>query len=59
MLKKYFLYLLRWQLSTPPLALCCWFFREYGTVAATIIANFIGGLVFFWVDKRIFNSRKK
>ena len=59
MIKKYFLYLLRWQLSTPPLALCCWLFSEYGTVIATIIANLIGGLVFFWVDRWIFNSKTK
>jgi len=57
MLKKYLLYLLRWQLSTPPLALCCWAFSSLGVIPATIIANLIGGMVFFFVDKQIFGGK--
>ena len=57
MLKKYLLYLLRWQLSTPPLAICCWAFSSLGVIPATIIANLIGGLIFFWVDLLIFRGR--
>ncbi|AQQ09699.1 hypothetical protein L21SP3_01509 [Sedimentisphaera cyanobacteriorum] len=56
--KRYFLYLLRWQLSSPLLAGCLYFLASTGTVVATIISNLIGGLIFFWVDKFIFQSRK-
>ena len=59
MIKKYLLYLLRWQLSSPILALCLLWLGGIGTVWATIIANLIGGLIFFWVDKYIFKENKK
>lgn len=58
MIKQYGLYLLRWQLSTPILALCLYFLTDLNEWAATIIANLIGGLIFFWVDKKIFNNKK-
>lgn len=51
------LYLLRWQLSTPVLALCMWIFRDRGDVGAAIAANFIGGLIFYNIDKVIFRER--
>ena len=56
MLKKYFLYLIRWQLSTPILALCM-YYMTFNVTAKTIIANLIGGLIFFWVDRYIFKSK--
>jgi hypothetical protein len=44
----------RWQLSTPVLWLVV---RNMGTsLQATILANLIGSLIFFWVDKFIFTS---
>lgn len=52
--KKYALYLLRWQLSTPILTVCLVFLAGLGELWATIIANLIGGLIFFWVDRYIF-----
>jgi hypothetical protein len=58
MLKRYFLYLLRWQLSTPILAVCVTLLSSLGNVLATVIANLAGGLMFFWIDKLIF-SRKR
>lgn len=62
--KRYILYLIRWQLSTPLLAPVVAFFKQspniFGTaedwIAATI-ANLIGGLIFFWVDSYIFTSK--
>lgn len=62
--KRYALYLIRWQLSTPLLAPIVAYFKHsdamFGTaedwIAATI-ANFIGGLIFFWVDSFIFTSK--
>lgn len=59
MIKKYLMYLIRWQLSTPILAVCVALLATYGTTFATIIANLIGGLIFFWVDRWIFKSKNK
>ena len=55
--KQYFLYLVRWQLSTPILAVVLVVLASYGELSATIVANFIGGLIFFWVDRFIFTSK--
>ena len=55
---KLLLYLFRWQLSTPILAIVLHFLHEkYGNLPSTIIANLIGGLVFYKIDKHIFKSR--
>lgn len=54
-MKKFILYLIRWQLSTPILFLCLQFL-ELGTFWNTIISNFIGGCIFFFVDKKIFKK---
>lgn len=54
-MKKYFLYLIRWQLSTPILALCL-NLLHFATLTNTIIANLIGGIIFYWVDKYIFRG---
>ena len=56
--KKYLLYMIRWQLSTPILAVALIWFSTMSKLMATVIANFIGGLIFFWVDMFIFTSRK-
>ena len=54
---KFILYLIRWQLSTPILALCLSVFN-FNTIINTIIANLIGGAIFYWVDKFIFKENK-
>ncbi len=54
-MKRFILYLARWQLSTPILWLVV---RNLGAgLGTTVIANLIGGSIFFWVDKFIFTSR--
>lgn len=55
--KQYILYIIRWQLSTPILALCLIWLASLNEIIATIIANFIGALVFFWIDKLIFKEK--
>ena len=55
-LKRYALYLIRWQLSTPILAGVGIILASMGALAAAIVANLIGGLIFFWVDRFIFTS---
>lgn len=48
------MYLLRWQLSTPILWLVL---RKMGAgLWSTVIANLIGGAIFFWIDRFIFTS---
>ena len=59
LIRKYGLYLLRWQLSTPILTLVLLWLSDLNTLAATVIANLIGGLIFFWVDRFIFKSASK
>jgi hypothetical protein len=59
MLKKYLLYLGRWQLSTPILALVLIWLRDFNPTIATVVANFIGGLIFFWIDRFIFRTLAK
>jgi hypothetical protein len=57
MVRKYLLYLARWQLSTPILAICVWLLvTRVGTAWATAVANLVGGLIFFWVDRWIFRN---
>jgi len=54
-LRRFVLYLIRWQLSTPILWLVV---RHLGAgFGATMIANLIGGSIFFWVDRFIFTSK--
>ena len=47
---KYVLYVIRWQITTPLLAIVL------ADLPAAILANLIGGLAFFWVDKLIFEK---
>ena len=56
-LKRYLMYLGRWQLSTPILAVCVvWLNAALGPTLTTVVANLIGGLIFFWVDRWIFRN---
>lgn len=55
-MKKFVAYALRWQLSSLILAPCLYWLGGLGVWPATIIANFIGACIFFFVDKRIFKK---
>lgn len=58
--KKLGLYLLRWQMSTPILAIVIALTLDrIGNISSTILANFIGGLIFYKVDELIFTHKKK
>jgi hypothetical protein len=57
--KRYALYLLRWQASTPILAGVGIILAAMGQIVAAIVANLIGGLIFFWVDQYIFTSQSQ
>ena len=58
-MRAFILYLIRWQLSSFILAPCLIWFSGIGVVGATIIANLIGGCLFFFVDKWIFHGGEK
>ena len=53
---KYVFYIIRWQLSTPILAIVLIWLSHYNQWIATIVANFIGALIFFWLDRLIFKT---
>jgi hypothetical protein len=56
---KLIIYLLRWQLSTPILSAVIYFTIDlWGNLASTILANLIGGLMFYKIDKLIFRKKK-
>ena len=55
-MKKFILYLIRWQLSSPLLAFCLWLMGGWNVIVATIVANLGGGCLFFFVDKWIFRK---
>ena len=57
-MKRFILYLIRWQASSPILALCLFFLEPMGAIWATIIANLIGGVISFWVDSLIFKEKR-
>lgn len=49
------MYLFRWQLSTPILWIVV---KQLGVgLWSTVLANLIGGAIFFWVDRFIFTSQ--
>ena len=55
---KLIIYLLRWQLSTPILSMVIYFTIDlWGNLASTILANLIGGLMFYKIDKLIFKKK--
>ncbi len=55
---KLFLYIIRWQMSTPVLFLVIKFL-PFGDLTKTIIANLIGAMLFYQLDKLIFKKGEK
>jgi hypothetical protein len=54
-IKRFILYLLRWEASTPVIALVLYLLNT-NEIIETIIANLIGGIIFYFVDKKIFKK---
>jgi len=54
---KLLFYILRWQLSTPVLYLCM-IWLPWDSLVKTIIANLIGAVMFFPIDKWIMGGKK-
>lgn len=57
-MKRFILYLIKWQSSTIILAPCIAIFSNLGPVWSAIIANFIGGCLYFPIDSLIFKPKK-
>ena len=58
-LKRFLLYAIRWQLSTPIYAIVLYLLKDrFGYVAETMIANLIGACIFFWIDRYIFTKHR-
>ena len=53
MAKRYLLYMIRWQLSTPILALVLSLLHNANPWIGAMIANFIGAMIFIHVDRLI------
>lgn len=63
---KQTIYSIRWQLSTPllaivPIAMAHFGLLHYGSLnfwIAAFVSNFIGSFIFYWVDKWIFRKEQ-
>lgn len=56
LLIEFVLYFLRWQASTPILAVCLIVFANLGNFWATVVANGVGAIIFFGIDRLIFTK---
>ena len=56
-MKRFAIYLIRWQASTPILYLVIYLLGA--GVWQTIAANIAGGITFYWIDKWIFEPQPK
>lgn len=58
-MKRLSAYLLRWQLSTPILSIVIYLCQNHiGNIGSTIVANLIGGLMFYKIDRIIFKQNE-
>ena len=45
-------------MSTPILAGVVWYLSDYDEIVSAVVANLIGGLIFYKIDKLIFNKKQ-
>ena len=57
-MRRLLLYIIRWQLSTPILYVCM-ARLPFDPLFKTVVANLIGALIFFPVDRAIMLRNKK
>lgn len=58
-IKRKLAYALKWQMGSPLIALILWVMNKVGsqnTLVNIIIANIVGAIVFYPVDKKIFKK---
>lgn len=56
-MRRFVMYLFRWQLSSPIL-FCITYYLLLNEILEVIIANLIGGVIFFFVDRKIFQTNQ-
>lgn len=56
-MKRFLIYCLRWQLSTPILALSTWYFACLGWLWSAVISNLIGAVLIYKIDQKIFSNK--
>jgi hypothetical protein len=56
-MKRFLIYLFRWQLSTLVLAPVMWGLQGFNVWLIAGVSNLIGGCLFYLIDKRIFKSQ--
>lgn len=52
-MKPFWLYLVRWQLSSPVLAVVLYVLADFPLIWAVVVSNLIGGMMFYYVDRWI------
>jgi hypothetical protein len=57
-MSRFFLYLIRWQCSSPILTLCL-IYLPLGPVWGAVVSNLVGGVLFFFIDKKIFKIERR
>lgn len=57
-IKRFVIYAVRWQASSLVLAPCLMWLGHLGAWTATIIANLIGAIIMYPMDKYIFKEDK-
>lgn len=58
-IKQFILYLLKWELGTLIMSPTIYLLSDTGPVLSVIVGNFIGALVFYPIDKKIFSTNKE
>ncbi len=58
-IRKFIMYLIRWQLSTPVMWVIIIYLNINSYFTKVLIANLIGGIIFFWIDMSIFRAHAK
>ncbi len=59
-MNKYLLYGLKWQAGTPIVAVGMWALTQkagMGYLAATVVVNIIGAVIFYKIDEYIFKKK--
>jgi hypothetical protein len=57
LIRRYLIYIARWQFSTPIMTPVTMIFGA--NIVGAVMANLVGGLIFFWIDRFIFHADKK
>lgn len=57
-MKKFVPYMVKWQLGTLIMSPCVYFLSGFGSFWSVVIGNLIGAIVFFPIDRKIFEDKE-